>query len=325
MQANDVTWVLTTGEAGMRSQALGLAEAVGLPIEEKRIAPKRAWSWLPAGFLPMPLTALHPEGARLAPPWPRLVVGCGRRSIGAVLAVKRAARGASFAAYVQNPEWGREKFDLVAAMPHDGVKGLNVVTVPTALNVVTREKLAAAREQWRARIATTGQPVLGVLVGGDNSGYRLSAATTARLIRILKESHASKGFLAAITPSRRTPEATKAMIANALAAEKFGWLWDETGENPYFGILALADRLIVTSESISMISEALVTGRPVHVLPLEGQGRRHQDFLARMIGEKFVSAIVGDHLDWTFAGRGPIDSTAEPARRIREMLGLSGD
>ena len=325
MQANDVTWVLTTGEAGMRSQALGLAEAVGLPIEEKRIAPQRVWSWLPAGLLPIPLTALHPAGAQFAPPWPRLVVGCGRRSIGAVLAVKRASAGATFAAYVQNPEWGREKFDLVAAMPHDGVKGPNVVTVPTALNVVTRERLVAAGEQWRARLVPNGQPVLGVLIGGDNSGYHLSAAITARLIRILKEAHEGKSFLAAITPSRRTPGATKAMIANALAAEKFGWLWDETGENPYFGILALADRLIVTSDSISMISEALVTGRPVHVLPLKGHGKRHHTFLTRMIGEKFVSAIVGDHLDWTFSGRGPIDSTAEPARRIREMLGLGGD
>ena len=59
---------------------------------------------------------------------------------------------------------------------------------------------------------------------------------------------------------------------HALAAKPFGTLWDETGDNPYFGILALADRLIVTAESISMISEALATGRPVHVLPLEGRG-----------------------------------------------------
>ena len=75
-------------------------------------------------------------------------------------------------------------------MPHDAVKGPNVVTVPTALNVVTPERLAAAREQWRARLAPTGQPVLGVLVGGDNGGYRLSAAVAAQLVRILRKAHA---------------------------------------------------------------------------------------------------------------------------------------
>jgi len=322
VQKNDVAWVLTTGEAGMRSQALGLAEAVGMTIEEKRIAPRPPYSWLPGGLVPTPLSALDSTGGPLAPPWPRLVVGCGRRSIGAVLAVKRASGGAAFAAYVQNPGWGRRQFDLVAALPHDGVKGPNVVTVPTALSVVTHQRLAAAREEWRTRLAPTGQPVLGALVGGDNGGYRLSAAVAARLVRVLKQAHASHGFFAAITPSRRTHDAAKLLIANALTAEKFGWIWDGGGKNPYFGILALADRLIVTGESISMISEALVTGRPVHVLPLEGQGKRHDAFLSRIIGEGFVSQIDGDDLDWSFAGRGPIDSTAEPARRIRVALGL---
>ena len=99
-------------------------------------------------------------------------------------------------------------------------------------------------------------------------------------------------------------------------------LWDGTGDNPYFGILALADRLIVTEESISMVSEALATGRPVHVLPLEGSGMRHDAFLERMVKDRVVSLIDGDDLDWSFAGQAPLCSTTEPARRIRAMLGL---
>lgn len=306
----------------MRSQAIGLAEAVGLPIEEKRILLRWPWPWLPGGLLPMPIAAFSQASGPLQPPWPRLVIGCGRRSIGAALAVKRLSGGATFAAYVQNPEWGREKFDLVAALPHDGVAGANVVTVPTALNVVTQKRLAEAREEWRQRIAPAGRPILGVLVGGDNGGYRLTTTVAARLVRTLKGAHARHGLSAAITPSRRTPEATKALIRDALVGENFGWMWDGTGENPYFGILALADRLIVTGESISMISEALVTGRPVHVLPLEGQGKRHDAFLTRITRERLVSAIEGNELDWNFAGSGTIDSTAEPARRIRIALGL---
>jgi mitochondrial fission protein ELM1 len=128
--------------------------------------------------------------------------------------------------------------------------------------------------------------------------------------------------MAAITPSRRTSAATKSQVSHAIAAKNFGWLWDENGENPYFGILALADRLIVTGDSISMISEALATGRPVHVLQLKGRGTRHDAFLARMATEGLISVIVGDDLDWAFAARGPINSTAEPARRIRIALGL---
>ena len=304
----------------MRSQALGLAEAVGLPIEEKRIVVRRPWALLPGGLVPMPLSALDPSGDRLEPPWPRLVVGCGRRSIGPALAVKHASGGRTLAAYVQNPEFAGAKFDLVAAMPHDRVRGTNVVAVPTALNRVTPERLAEAQGTWRSHFCSGSRPLLGVLIGGDNGNYRLSDAVVARLIRVLRRAHAQHGMHAAITPSRRTSEAAKQTIRAALASDPLGTLWDETGENPYYGILALADRLIVTAESISMISEALATGKPVHVLPLEGRGARHDAFLQRVLAEGLVSGIESDDLDWSFAGRAPIYPTTEPALRLHAML-----
>jgi len=320
MKLRDVSWTLTTGEAGMRSQVLGLAEAVGLPVEEKRVAVRIPWAWIPGGLLPMPISALSGSGDALQPPWPRLVIACGRRSIGPALMVKRLSAGRTLAAYVQNPEWGVRQFDLVAALPHDGVEGPNVVVVPTALHAVTPAKLAEAREIWRARLATDDNPVLGVLVGGDNAGYRLTARRAAQLVRVLRNARQARGVRAAVTPSRRTSGSIKAQLSQALKSEELGSIWDETGENPYLGILAVAERVIVTADSISMISEALATGRPVHVLPLEGQGRRHDAFLARLVSERLVSPIVGDELDWNFVGPGPIHSAAEPAARLRVML-----
>ncbi|MGH6925351.1 MAG: mitochondrial fission ELM1 family protein [Propylenella sp.] len=319
MHVEEVSWVLTTGEAGMRSQALGLAEAVGLSIVEKRIAVRPPWTWLPGGLLPMPLWALCPSSDPLKPPWPRLVIACGRRSIGPALSIKRLSRGRTVAAYVQNPDFARAGFDLVAAMPHDGVHGSNVVTVRTALHPVTQAKLDAARGDWRSQLAADG-PLLGVLVGGDNASYRLTPAIAARLVRILRNAAAKHGLRAAVTPSRRTGDATKRFLAKAIEEHALGTMWDETGSNPYLGILALADRLIVTGESISMISEALATGRPVHVLPLAGRGRRHARFLQGIVEERLVSLIEGDDLDWAFAGAAPIDSAAEPAAQLRGLL-----
>ena len=121
--------MLTTGEAGMRSQALGLAEAVGLPIEEKRFALRAPWKWLPGGLV---ADAVYPcsnlAAIRSAPPWPLLVVACGRRSIGAgarrEATSRRARRSPSTC---RTPSSGVQKFDLVAAMPHDGVTGRNVI------------------------------------------------------------------------------------------------------------------------------------------------------------------------------------------------------
>jgi hypothetical protein len=320
MMLGNECWVLTTGEAGMRSQALGLAEAVGLPVVEKRIGLRAPWRWLPGGLIRMPLSALDPAGDRLQQPWPRLVISCGRRSIGPALAVKRHSRGRTIAAYVQNPEFARAEFDLVAAMPHDGVHGPNVALTRVALHAVTPEKLIEAGALWQARINPHGERILGVLLGGDNSTYRLTAGVLARLVAVLRNARARHGLRAVLTPSRRTGAAARRILDEAFAGDDWITIWDEQGPNPYFGILALSERLIVTGESISMISEALATGSPVHVLPLEGGGGRHDAFLRRVVAERLVSAIEGEDLDWAFAGQGPVNTTPEIAARLRAMV-----
>jgi mitochondrial fission protein ELM1 len=268
----------------------------------------------------MPLSALDPAGDPLTPPWPRLVVSCGRRSAGPGRAVKRLSGGSTIAVHVQNPRAGRGKFDLIVAMTHDGIRGANVVIVPAALHPITAARLAAARSEWRQRLNPEGMPLLGVLVGGDAGGHRLTAAIAERLVRIMKSAHARHGMRAAVTPSRRTSEFTKRMLAHALAHDSLGSIWDEIGPNPYLGILALADRLVVTGESVSMISEALATGRPVHVLPLEGHGQRHDMFVNGLVERRSVSLIEGGDLDWSFTGQEPIETAAEPAARVRALL-----
>ena len=143
-----------------------------------------------------------------------------------------------------------------------------------------------------------------------------------KLVAVLRNAHATHGVNAFITPSRRTGEQAKSLLVETLAQEHWVTIWDGTGENPYFGILALSQRLIVTGESISMISEALASGAPVHVLRLEGHGQRHEAFLSRVIGDGLVSEIRGDDLDWSFAGKGPVNATGVPAARLRKLLGL---
>ena len=92
-QSQNRCWVLTTGETGMRSQVIGLAEATGLPFHEKQIRLRAPWSWLPGHLCPFALSGLDRAHDRLDPPWPRILISCGRRSTAASIAVRRASRG----------------------------------------------------------------------------------------------------------------------------------------------------------------------------------------------------------------------------------------
>lgn len=320
MLASPACWVLTTGEAGMRSQAVGLAEALGLPFVEKQIRLRAPWSWLPGHLAPAALAGLDPSQDRLSPPWPRLIISCGRRSVAPAIAVRRAAQGRTLAVHVQDPRVPTRHFDLVVAMRHDGVTGENVLTIDTALHRVSPEKLRVAAAEWRARLSPDGVPVLGVLLGGRNRHYSWTASRIDRLAAIFTEAHSSRGMRVFVTPSRRTEAFVAADLAGRFAGEPWFAMWDESEPNPYFGLLAVADRLIVTSDSVSMISECLATGRPVHVLPLAGRGRRHELFVDNLAESAMLSRLDADHLDWGWTGGAAVDATPRVAERVAQLL-----
>src|SRR3546814_20453175 len=76
---------------------------------------------------------------------------------------------------------------------------------------------------------------------------------------------ARDGWGLMITPSRRTGRRNEEILRRALAGLP-AEIWDGAGENPYFGSLALADHVVVTGDSVNMVSEAASTGKPVHVV-----------------------------------------------------------
>src|SRR6185312_5004866 len=119
----------------------------------------------------------------------------------------------------------------------------------------------------------------------------------------------------AITPSRRTPDEVKAVLTEAFAGDPGVFLWDETGDNPYRGILALSDRLVATGDSVSMVSEAVATGRPAAVFDLGG-GQRHQRFIRNLVERKIVSLADGGPF---VAGTG-LNSTPEATAALRRLI-----
>ena len=118
-----LVWVLHDGKAGMASQALGLAEAAGFRFVEKRLSVRRPWAWLPPQLWVGPLRAVSDAGVALAPPWPDLVIGCGRHAAMPALAIRRASGDRTFAAQIQDPRVGRGEFDLLFVPEHDRLRG----------------------------------------------------------------------------------------------------------------------------------------------------------------------------------------------------------
>ncbi|MGB8839782.1 MAG: mitochondrial fission ELM1 family protein, partial [Aliidongia sp.] len=230
------------------------------------------------------------------------------------LAVRDAANGGCLAVQIQDPKIAPRHFDLMLIPEHDKVRGPNVMVTRGAVHRVTAAKLAEAADHWRPLLAHLPTPRVAVLIGG-NGAYKLTAERMAALCATLA-TLARNGAGLMVTPSRRTGAAAERMLKEALAGLP-AEIWDGTGDNPYFGYLALADHVVATADSVSMITEASATGKPVHILQLPGGSAKFARFHAAMAAAGITRHFAGRLDDWSYPRR---DDTAEAGARIRRMM-----
>ena len=265
-----------------------------------------------AKFWPNPLAAV---AEAVKAPLPSLAIGCGGMA-GAVLAALR--RQSMHVVQVQNPRMNIGCFDFIVANRHDELTGPNVFVTRTALHRVTPERLALEAELWRDRLSAYRRPLVAVLLGGSNGRYHLDSKTGSRLAADLAKMAQRDKIGVVVTPSRRTDPSVTALIRAALAPTG-GWVWDFEGENPYFGMLALADLIVVTQDTVSMISEAVATTTPVMIAPLPGSWRRQELFLKPLLDEDRIRPFDGRFQTWPVS---PLNDTPEAAAEMRRRLDL---
>ncbi len=320
MATNSVScWVITDGKAGMESQCIGLAEALGIDPAIKRVALRTPWRQLTPYFRIAQSFGFSKRSDSLEAPWPDLVIATGRQSVAAALLVRAKARKAgtrTVLVQLQNPGIATAHFDLVVTPRHDGLRGKNVISTQGALHRVTATSLSEGAARLGASLSHLPRPFIGVLLGGSNAAYTFDPRTAERLGMRLKSCAEALGGSLLVTPSRRTGEANKKAIKEAVGTVP-SFFWDGSGLNPYFGMLGLADFLVVTSDSVNMVSEALATGKPVYVADLPGGNAKfeifHQQLRAEGLTRSFGSVLESYAYD-------PPGDTAAVAARIGELL-----
>jgi mitochondrial fission protein ELM1 len=320
--AKDTTntaWVVTEGAAGMENQALGLAERLGLPVEIKRVKLATPWRWFAPRLPVSPFAHATPDSTPLVPPWPRVVIGCGRQSIPFVRAIKEASGGRTLLVQTQNPRIGASHFDLVIPPEHDGLTGANVFPIIGSPNRITRAKLKGARDAFAKQFTPLRAPRVTVLIGGPNKVYRFGEEEIAGLANAVRELSGEYGLI--VLPSRRTGADNVARLTRALEGTG-AYLWQGDGENPYMGALGWADSFLVTADSVNMACEAAVTGKPVHIFPLPGGSAKFRKFHDSLAQKGITRPFTGKIEQW---GYEPLDETGRAAKRVQELLDVSAN
>ena len=311
-------WVITDAAAGNQRQALALAERLQMPIRHLLLEPRAPWSWF-APRLTFGGRLALPAGQRdsFAPPWPAVAIGCGRAAALFTRMLRRLTDGHCHTVQILDPRIDPAHWDTVIAPRHDGLDGANVLRPLGSLNAVDNEWLADGRESCPG-FADLPQPRVGVLVGGSRQGIALGADYASQLAARLRDGQRREGGSLLVLASRRTPSEAIGCLRETLRdVPGLVWSGPEDGRNPYPGVLGWADRLVVTPDSVNMLSEACAVGCPVQTFvaaPLPAKIERFH----RALRDAGLLRDLGEPAPATAAP--PLRETAAIARTLTELI-----
>lgn len=306
---------LTDGHAGNVRQASALAHALAPVAAEITLATRAPWRWLAPHSLPGAPAALGPAFRAVWDAPPVLAIGCGRQ---AALATRLLRARGSRAIQILDPRIDPSHWDLVIAPSHDGLTGANVLTLLGSLNPVDDAWLSAARGAFPA-FGTLPPPRTALLIGGGSTHYDFDASAFDCLATALDDATGAGSLM--ITTSRRTSRDIVQRVRQRYASRPNTMLWCDAsdGPNPYAGLLAWADRIVCTPESVNMVSEACGTRVPVQVFEPDRVGGRPRRFLDALIARGRIHDLAEGSL--AFDGE-PLRETARIAAAVRARLDL---
>lgn len=252
MSAESPVWVLLGRRTGDNNQLLRLAEALGLPFRAIELRYDRL-HLIPPHILGATLVTLTSESKReIRPPWPELVLGIGYRSVPAALGIKKLSGGKTKLVRLGNPRVGPGKFDLVITTSQYPVPDApNVIRLPVGIPTAAPAEPNGEEVQWLKRLP---RPHRLLLIGGDTFMWTLRPEAVARAAKDIAHKGGSVIPVSSPRSSREVIAATGPHLDNPPS---------------YRVLLADADEIYVTGDSVSMISDAVATGKPVGIIPAE--------------------------------------------------------
>ena len=308
-------WVIHDGAAGNRRQALALAHALQLPVREWALRANPITRWCaPRAF---PGTGFGDEfDHALRAPDATLAIGCGRI---AALATRQLRLASVPAVQILNPRITTQHWDLVIAPEHDDLRGENVLTLLGSLNPVDAQWLQQARAE-NPQPGMLSSPRTAVLLGGPTRATGFDRSALEVLCAKLEYWLARDGGSVLLCASSRTPRAWAELLRDRYREQgNLVWIDDSDGPNPYAAVLGWAERIVVSPDSVNMVSEACATPVPVFVAEPDRATGRVGVFLRSLLARGRIRAQERDSSMFASAA---IIETPRIAALVRERLSL---
>ena len=305
--------LLTEGMHGMISQVEGLAKALDLEFIHEKIELNNFWKLIPPRFTPIQNYVFKNNIEKDF----NIVISCGRKSVVPSIFLKQKYKNQIMNIHIQDPKVSLDNFDLIVAPEHDGIEGKNVLKSKGAIHYLRNDELKENENYLKSKI--NKEKVVALIVGGPNKYYDYNQNSIKELLWLMLEIIRFNNYQLIFIPSMRTPQKV-IDIANEVFDKK-QIIISDVDKKAYLSSLKLADHIVVTCDSTSMISEAAMTGKPIYVaqMPTIKKNNRFKKFFELFKSLNIIRNLPKDLMlvSWNYE---KLNETDRISRYIKEKF-----
>ena len=303
--------LLTEGMHGMISQVEGLAKSLDLDFIHEKIELNNFWEMIPPKITPIQKFVFKNNIENNFD----IVISCGRKSVIPSIYLKQKFKNKIMNIHIQDPKVSLDNFDFIVAPEHDGLKGKNVLTTKGAIHYLRNSELSENENYLKSQI--NKEKLVTLIVGGPNKYYDYNDKTIDEIFLKIKDNFINKGYQLIFIPSMRTPQNVINKAANYFGQNQI--IINNVDKKAYLSSLKLADHIVVTCDSTSMISEAAMTGKPIYVaqMPAIKNNKRFKKFFELFKSLNIIKDLKNSVDQWNYE---KLNETDKISSYIKEQL-----
>ena len=303
--------LLTEGMHGMISQVEGLAKSLDLDFIHEKIELNNFWELIPPKITPIQKFVFKNNFENNFD----IVISCGRKSVIPSIYLKQKFKNKIMNIHIQDPKVSLDNFDFIVAPEHDSLKGKNVLTTKGAIHYLRNRELSENENYLKPQI--NKEKLATLIVGGPNKYYDYNDKTIDEIFLKIKDNFINKGYQLIFIPSMRTPQNVINKAANYFGQNQI--IITNVDKKAYLSSLKLADHIVVTCDSTSMISEAAMTGKPIYVaqMPAIKKNNRFKIFFELFKSLNIIKDLENSVDEWSYE---KLNETDKISSYIKEQL-----
>ena len=286
--------LLTEGLHDMISQVEGLAKALDLEYIHEKIELNNFWRLIPPKLTPIQNYVFKNDIKKNF----NVIISCGRKSVIPSIYLKQKYQNQVMNIHIQDPKVLVDNFDFVVVPEHDDLDGKNVLKSKGALHYLKDNELEENKNYLKSKI--NKEKLVTLVVGGPNKYYNYNTSILDKIFFKIKDNFISKGFQLIFIPSIRTPKNIIDKAKNYFDDSQI--IITNVDKKAYLSSLKLADYIVVTCDSTSMISEAAMTGKPIYVaqMPAIRNNLRFKNFFESFKSLNIIRDLENSAENWSY-------------------------